>query len=127
MVEVKGHLKEKYTVENTARNHTWLVDEPIEVGGLDLAQKPTEQLLSALVSCKIITIKMYSERKGWDVQNIYIDLVLGDKVGDKTIIEKSIKYEGNLTQEQKDRLTEISGRCPVAKLVANSFEFKIVE
>lgn len=127
MVEVKGHLREKYTVVNSARNHTWLVDEPIEVGGLDLAQKPTEQLLSALVSCKIITVKMYAERKEWDVQNIYIDLVLGDKEGDKIIIEKSIKFEGNLTQEQKDRLIEISGRCPVAKLVANSFEFKIVE
>lgn len=127
MVEVKGHLKEKYTVENSARDHTWLVDEPIEVGGLDLAQKPSEQLLSALVSCKIITVKMYAERKGWDVKNIYVHLALGDKIGDKTIIEKSIKYEGELTQEQKERLTEISGRCPVAKLVANSFEFKIVE
>lgn len=127
MAEVRGHLKEKYTVENSARSHTWLVDEPIEVGGLDLAQKPSEQLLSALVSCKIITVKMYAERKGWDVKNIHVNLVLGDKIGDKTIIEKSIKYEGNLTQEQKERLTDISGRCPVAKLVANSFEFKIVE
>jgi len=126
MVKVKGHLKEKYTVENSARNHTWLVDEPLEVGGLDLAQKPSEQLLSALVSCKIITVKMYAERKGWDVRNVFIELLLGDKIGEKTIIEKSIRFEGELNQEQIERLIEISGRCPVAKLLSNSFEYKLV-
>lgn len=126
MVKVVGHLKEKYTVENSARNHTWLVDEPIEVGGLNLAQKPSEQVLSALLSCKIITVKMYAERKGWDVKNVFIELTMGEKEGEKTMIEKSIRFEGDLTEEQKTRLIEISGRCPVVKLLSNSFEYKIV-
>lgn len=126
MATVKGRLKEKYTVENSTRTHTWLVDEPIEVGGLDLAQNPKEQLLSALVSCKTITVKMYANRKGWDVKNVFIELTLAEQVGDKTIIEKSIRFEGELDEDQTKRLIDISGRCPVVKLLANSFEYRIV-
>ncbi len=126
MVKVKGILKDKYTVENSARGHKWLVDEPLEIGGLDLAAKPSEMLLSALVSCKIITVKMYASRKGWDIKNISIELKMGEKVGDKTEILKSVKIEGDLDLDQINRLIEISGRCPVARLVANSFEFKML-
>ena len=127
MVKVKGILKDKYTVENSARGHKWLVDEPLEIGGLDLAAKPSEMLLSALVSCKIITVKMYASRKGWDIKNISIELKMGEKVGDKTEIIKSVTIEGDLDLDQINRLIEVSGRCPVAKLVANSFEFKMIE
>ncbi|MDP5098649.1 MAG: OsmC family protein [Crocinitomicaceae bacterium] len=126
MVKVKGILKDKYTFENSARGHKWLVDEPLEIGGLDLAAKPSEMLLSALVSCKIITVKMYASRKGWDIKNISIELKMGEKVGDKTEIIKSVKIEGDLDLDQINRLIEISGRCPVARLVANSFEFKML-
>ena len=126
MVKVKGILKDKYTVENSVRGHKWLVDEPLEIGGLDLAAKPSEMLLSALVSCKIITVKMYASRKGWDIKNISIELKMGEKVGDKTEILKSVKIEGDLDLDQINRLIEISGRCPVARLVANSFEFKML-
>lgn len=126
MATVKGHLKEKYTVENSARNHTWLVDEPLEAGGLNLAQKPPEQVLSALVSCKVITVKMYADRKGWNVKNVFVELSFGEKVGEKTIIEKSIRFEGDLDKNQIERLTVISGRCPMVKLLSNSFEYKMV-
>lgn len=126
MVKVKGILKDKYTFENSARGHKWLVDEPLKIGGLDLAAKPSEMLLSALVSCKIITVKMYASRKGWDIKNISIELKMGEKVGDKTEIIKSVKIEGDLDLDQINRLIEISGRCPVARLVANSFEFKML-
>ena len=126
MVEVIGSLKENYTVENSARKHTWNIDEPVALGGFDLGPKPDEVLLSALVSCKIITVKMYAERKGWDVQNISVQLKLGEKIGDKTEIEKSIQIEGELDEVQLARLVDVSGKCPVVKLVANSFEFKLV-
>ena len=127
MVEVVGNLNEKYTIENKTKEHSWIVDEPKSIGGLDLGPKPDEVLLSALVSCKAITMKMYAERKGWDVQNVSVKLRMGEKIGDKTEIEKSIKIEGELDESQLARLIDVSGRCPMAKLVANSIEFKLVK
>ena len=127
MATVKGILKGHFSVENTTRNHTWIVDEPIELGGEDLGPKPTESLLSALISCKIITVKMYAERKDWDVKNITIELAIAEKLEDKTVIDKRIQIEGDLDEKQIERLIDISGRCPVVKMLSNSLEFRIIE
>lgn len=122
---VSGELKQGYTVVNSSRGHQWISDEPTEVNGLDLGPKPTELLLSSLISCKLITLQMYASRKDWDVDGIKIHLNFagGD---DKTIVEKKIEYTSNLTEEQQKRLTEISGRCPVVKMLSDSIEFKLI-
>ena len=125
MIVVNGSLKEKYTVNNTARSHQWFSDEPIEDGGLDSGPKPTELLLSALISCKIITIRMYAERKGWDVQDVQIELRMGER-SERTLIEKSMAIVGELDAAQINRLIDVSERCPVAKMLGNSIEFKMV-
>ncbi len=125
MIEVSGSLKEKYTVNNTARSHEWISDEPLDVGGMDLGPKPTELLLSALISCKIITIMMYAGRKDWEVQDVSISLKMGEKA-EITLIEKSISFTGDLDEAQTQRLIDVSARCPVAKMLGNSIEFKLV-
>ena len=124
-ISSKGSLREGYTVENTSRSHVWLCDEPKNFGGADLGPAPSELLLSSLISCKLITMKMYAGRKGWDLQNAHMILKMEERSA-VTVIEKSIQFEGNLNEEQQKRLTEISGRCPVAKMLSASIEFKIV-
>ena len=118
-------LKEGYSVENISRSKVWLSDEPIDLGGKDSGPTPTELLLSSLASCKLITMSMYANRKDWDFQGATIELTVGDKE-EKTIIEKSIQFKGDLTEEQIERLTVISGRCPVVKMLSESIEFKLV-
>ena len=121
----KGKLVEGFTVENSVRSFSWLTDEPLDLGGKDLGPTPSELLLSSLISCKLITLKMYSDRKGWDLQNANIELSYGDR-DIKTTINKSIQLEGNLTEEQQKRLIDISGRCPVVKMLSDSLEFKLM-
>ena len=124
-LSLSASLKEGYSVENNSRDLTWLSDEPLSHGGTNLGASPSELLLSALASCKLITMRMYSQRKGWDLQDgTSISLKIIDKT-DKTIIEKSIDFKGDLSPEQIDRLITISGRCPVAKMLASSIEFKL--
>jgi len=125
-VKLNASLKEGYTVENFSRTHSWLGDEPVELGGIDSAPTPKELLLSSLADCKLITMRMYAERKGWDLQGASISLSImsnGDK-DTKTIIEKSIEFKGELSDEQIERLSIISGRCPVVKVLSDSIEFK---
>jgi putative redox protein len=122
---LKASLKGGYTVANFARDHQWYADEPIEQGGQDEGPMPTELLLSALAGCKIITVKMYANRKGWEIDDVLVELSLGEK-GETTIIEKSIEIIGDIDEKQRKRLIDISGRCPVAKMLSNSIEFKIV-
>ena len=127
MTSIKATLREQYTVDNTTRELSWVSDEPIQVGGANLGPKPTELLLSALASCKIITVQMYAKRKGWKIDDMSIELTFVDSDSDKTLVEKKISFDGDLDEKQRARLIEISGRCPVVKMLKDSIEFKIVE
>lgn len=122
---VLGELKQGYTVVNSSRGHKWISDEPTDVEGLNLGPKPTELLLSSLISCKLITLQMYASRKGWNIDGLKIHLAILE-TGEKTIIEKRIDFTSNLNEEQQKRLTDISGRCPVVKMLSNSIEFKLI-
>lgn len=123
-IRIKSSIQDSYRVTNSARNYEWYADEPVEDGGNDSAPKPGELLLSALASCKLITMKMYAQRKGWGVDGMDIELeVIGR--GDKTIVRKRISFPEGLDEAQKGRLTEISGRCPIAKMVKDSIVYVI--
>ena len=122
---VKAALLDGYRVENKSRELEWFADEPESIGGTNTAPKPSELLLSALTSCKLITMRMYGERKGWDVSGLKVDLEIIER-SDKTLLSKKITFSDNLDQAQRERLTEISGRCPVAKMVSDSFEYVIL-
>lgn len=123
--KVKSVLSQGYLVENEARSMKWLSDEPENVGGSNLGPKPTELLLSALASCKLITVQMYASRKEWPLEDIEIELTILEK-GSPTVVEKKIRFKGELSDDQKERLLDISGRCPVAKMLSNSIEYKLV-
>lgn len=123
-VTVKSENKHGYLVHNTNNRHTWKSDEPMSEGGIDEGPSPVELFLSSLASCKLITMRMYAERKLWDFQGAEIQLSLFRESSEK-YIEKRISLFGNLSEEQKLRLIEISGRCPVVKLMDPSIQFRI--
>lgn len=124
MKSVTASIVGGFQVINQARGHAVYADEPEEVGGTNLAQKPGELLLSALASCKVITCKMYAERKKWNIEDIRITLSITDEF--PKVIEKSMEFIGDLDDDQRKRLLDISGRCPVAKMIDPSYEYKIV-
>ena len=118
-------LSEPFVVTNRLGEHTWISDEPMDLGGKNEGPKPTELLLSALASCKLITLKMYADRKGWELGTASIELHYIEK-GEKTIIGKKLTFSSDMSEEQYNRLKDISGRCPVAKMLQNSIEFQWV-
>ena len=117
------------------RDHLYHADEPVDAGGTDSAVTPMEMLLGSLGSCIAITMKMYADRKQWPVERIDIALEqerfnakdYPDYSGDEQIvheIRKAITIHGDLTDEQRERLLEIAGKCPVHRLIATPTFFK---
>lgn len=98
-------------------------DEPLEVGGNDKGPTPLDFVMAGLGSCKAITIKMYAERKGWELTEVKVD-VTSKKVNNQYQIFASVYVEGNLTESQKQRLLEIANKCPVHKLIASEVEIE---
>ena len=110
----------KYVAEAKMRNHFAVIDEPIAVGGADTAPTPTEYLLTAIGGCVSITLRMYAERKGWDVGKINVKVYQKEELtaqGMQTSLVEEISFEKEVTQKQKNKLIAIAGKCPVAKLV----------
>lgn len=117
---------ERYTTEVMTPNHNLIADEPTEVGGADLGPNPYDLLMASLGSCTAMTLKMYAERKKWPLEQVSVflnhekvHLKDSDNPEDSSAkvsqFTRIIEIEGDLDSEQRQRLLEISNKCPVHK------------
>ncbi len=107
-----------------ARDFTLVADEPADGGGTNLGMTPKEILLGALGACVAITVRMYADRKRWALEGVEIDLSTERFKapdypaynGESAFVHEfrqQIVFKGDLTHEQRERLLEIAGKCPV--------------
>jgi putative redox protein len=115
--------KDLYKTELTARSHNIIADEPIDVGGEDLGPRPGDFVRMALASCTAITLRMYADRKKWDVQKINVQVSNGPFDG-KTSYTTHIEIIGNLDGDQRQRMMQIAKLCPVHKALTNPIEIE---
>ena len=128
-VKVEVDLGEKaWQVNVSARKHEWYIDEPEDMGGSDSGATPSEMVFAGLGACTAITCKMYAQRKNWPLKDVHVVLELLEKEaksdGQFTRIMRQIVFEGPLDEAQKDRLLQIAGLCPVAKMLKGSIEIE---
>lgn len=103
--------------------HTWYVDEPIDKGGQDSAPNPMQILLSALGACTTVTLQMYADHKGIQLDHVQVDLQLnpdGEPETGKNGIVRKIILQGNFNEEQHKRLLKVAESCPVHKLLTSN-------
>lgn len=113
-----------YTTEIRAGNHTLLADEPESVGGLDLGPSPYDLLMAALGACTGMTLRMYADHKGWNLNEVKVHLTHSknyvqdsahptEKGSQIDHIERLVEVDGELDDTQKAKLIEIADKCPV--------------
>ncbi|UJB71104.1 OsmC family protein [Acaryochloris sp. 'Moss Beach'] len=108
----------RYGQDISIRHLHLAADEPPALGGDDVGPTPTELILAGLGSCKAITLQMYAERKGWKLESVAVELSYDPDVQQPTLQAKLI-LEGDLDEQQRQRLRDISDRCPVHKLLTH--------
>ncbi|MDO6676132.1 OsmC family protein [Tenacibaculum sp. 1_MG-2023] len=114
-----------YLAEAKMRNHFAVIDEPLDKGGDDNGPTPVEYLLTAIGGCVSITLRMYAERKGWDLGRVIVNVSQKEQLtpeGIKKSLVEEISFEKEVTDEQRTKLVEIAGKCPVAKMVKGATE-----
>ena len=127
--------KNGYLQNISIGRHRFHADEPVEAGGCDGGPNPYELLLAALGACTSITLRMYSIRKRWPLEDIRVRLMHGkmhaeDCLGCETKeglvdrIEREILLVGNLTDEQRQRLLEIANNCAVHRTLTSEIHIE---
>ena len=140
--QLVGHLnivEDNFTTNIQTKGHSMIADEPTSVGGDNFGPSPYEYLNAALVACTAMTLKMYAERKKWDLKEVFVYISHSRKHSDDLgldietpkyldYISKKIEVIGDLSEAQKERLKEIASRCPVHKTLVNQviFDTKII-
>lgn len=96
-----------------------IADEPEDLGGKDLGFSPNELLASSLAACTSATLRMYADRKKWDLQEIKLEVELTAGKDQPATITRKLELTGNLDEDQRARLLDIANLCPVHKMLSN--------
>ncbi len=108
-----------YEHEVEIREHRLIADEPQDRGGGDQGPKPTELLAASLATCTAITIEMYADRKEWDLGKVEVAVDFIEASSDSPAkFEVEIKTPAQLSEEQRERILVIAGKCPVHRALA---------
>ncbi|MEM9038114.1 MAG: OsmC family protein [Actinomycetota bacterium] len=136
MAVITADLTDTYRVEmRTDEGLVWLGDEPIDVGGSNTGPNPYEQLLGALASCTLITLRMVATREGipleaisakFSYDRVHADDCAScddDATGFIDRMTTEIFLDGDFTDDQRARLERVATRCPVHKTLERGIHF----
>ena len=97
-----------------------LADEPVAAGGGGAGPTPYQLLSAALAACTSMTIRLYAARRlpGLPPFRVEVEhaLIPGNPPRDR--FTRSILVDGALSAEDRARLLDIAGKCPVHRTLS---------
>ncbi len=102
-------------------NDHFVSDVAKDKGGDSAGPSPHEYLGAALAACTGMTLKMYAQRKSWDLQDAIVTVDI-ERENEIEKFKRSIKLVGITDAEQSERLLEIANKCPVHKALIGTIE-----
>lgn len=95
--------------------HELVADEPPALGGQGTGPAPFDLYLASLSACTAITLRMYAERKGWDLGEFCVELKLTADDDNRMHIHRRLHSDQPLTDAQWNRLLDIVANTPVTR------------
>jgi len=115
----QGPLQQKLT----AGDLHFVSDAEVSKGGSGTGPSPHEYLGAALAACTSMTLKMYAGRKEMKLENAIVTVDI-ERSDDVETFSREIQLQGNLSEEEKERLLEIADKCPIHKALAGQIQIK---
>ena len=119
----------RFQTRIAARGGSILADEPASVGGADSGPTPFELLSAGLAACTSMTMRLYAERKQWELPGFEVAVVHSLVPGEgeappRDLFTRRITFDSTLEADRAARLLEIADRCPVHRTLMRGFEIR---
>jgi putative redox protein len=101
------------------RDHALTVDGTREEGGDDAGPSAHDLYDAALGTCKALTLAWYARRKGIPLEDVEVSVErdASEERQGTYRLDTVLRLGGNLTEEQRQELLTVAGKCPVHKLM----------
>lgn len=136
-VVVRGNA-DGFVQQARVGQHEFKVDEPLRIGGTGAAPDPYDYILAGLGACTSMTVGLYARTKKIPLENVTVTLNHSrihaedcanceTKLGMLDRIDVDIQLTGKLTPEQRAKLMEIAGKCPVHRTLKSEIDIRLHE
>jgi putative redox protein len=101
------------------RAHQFAIDGSVDEGGNDSGPGPHDLYDAALASCKALTVVWYARRKGIALQDVRVEVErdAAEERHGTYRLHTVLHLSGDLSEEQRQELLTVAGKCPVHKLM----------
>lgn len=111
--------------------HIMGADEPGAMGGRNTGPDPFEFVLAGIGACTAMTIRMYANRKKWQLDDVRVSVrhvraAAAVEGGKPHAVERVISLSGALDGEQRAALLAIAAKCPVSTALEAGMEITSV-
>ncbi|MGK2932328.1 MAG: OsmC family protein [Solirubrobacterales bacterium] len=110
-------------VEIEGRTMTFDLGE--STGGTGTAPTSTEGVSASLAACTVGTLRVYADRKGWDLEGltVAVDTTYDGPV--PSLFELTVGIPDRFDEDQTARLMAIAAKCPVHKILAGATDVRV--
>jgi len=106
--------------------HQILADMKTEKGGQDAGMGPHDLLEAAMAACMSITLRMACNKYQIPLGKSKVVVELDRSEESIARFKYRIEFDEVVPQEQRQKLTEILGRCPVSKTISRQIVMQAV-
>lgn len=104
--------------------HHYLTDKPESFGGQDAGPAPYDLLLGSLISCTMITLRMYAKHKDIELGDFQVEAEFFANKEGQEWIERRLSFDIAHDSALQQKILEICAKTPVTKTLLRSLEIR---
>lgn len=117
-------LEAPWSGQISSGQHQLITDKPQSFGGQDQGLAPYDFVCSGLISCTMITLRMYAQHKSLELGEFVVEADFKANKEGKEWIERRLAFVQPLSDELKAKILDICQKTPVTKTLLRSVDIQ---
>jgi len=114
----------RYRTRFSDGTHEGIADTTADKGGNNGGFRPHGLLEAALATCVNMAVQMYADAHAIPLAGVTTMVKLDRSVPYETVFQYEVEFEGDLTREQKHKLSVVADACPVRRTLSKTIRFE---